>query len=92
MLTLEEFDKLENGVVFDKGTTFDDPDGINMLGTGDPLRWIAKKGYANDWCIYAYWAYNSWDFIENSGDKIMDKENIMNVVPCSKEVFAKYRY
>jgi hypothetical protein len=92
MLTLEEFDKLENGIVFDKGTTFDDLDGINMFGTKDPLRWIAKKGYADDWCIYTYWAYNSWDFIENSGEKVMSKENIMNVVPCSEEVFLKYRY
>jgi hypothetical protein len=92
MLTLEEFDKIESGTIFQKGITVDTPEGLNLINSGDNLKWIAKKGWADDWCIYAHWAYNSWEFIEDFGDKVIGEENIMNVIPCTQEVFERYRY
>lgn len=91
-LTKEEFDKIQPGEIFAKGETVDSPKGAHMTGSGKPLRFIAKKGYANDWCIYLHWATSSWEFIESNGDKTFMEQNIKNLVPCDDAVFKSYRH
>ena len=90
-LTKEQFDKIPAGEIFAKGETVDSPKGANMTNSGKPLRFIAKKGYDNDWCIYLHWATSSWEFIESNGDKTTWKDNIQNLVPCDEEVYKAYR-
>ena len=91
-LTAEQFDKVPNGEVFAFGQTTDSADGINMSNSGKTLRWIAKKGYANDWCIYTHLATHSLSFISQQGDKVVSEHNIRKLVLCDETVFKKYRY
>lgn len=91
-MTNEKFMDLERGKQFAHGTTIDSPDGVNMTNSGKRLKWVAVKGWNDDWCIYVHWAYNTWDYILMSGDKVNGPENIRKLVPCTDEVFKKYRY
>lgn len=92
-LTKEQFDKIPAGEVFAKGEVENSPMGIYMTNSnkGKMLKWIAKKGYANDWCIYCHWAYNVYEFVEQSGDKVHSTASIKKLVPCTDEVFSLYR-
>lgn len=91
-LTMDFFDSIFHGSIFAKGETTDDANGINMSNSGRKLKWMAKKGCANDWTIYAHFADKSWDWIEASGDKVMSKINILKLVDCHENVFNLYRY
>lgn len=94
MMTLEQFNEIPAGNVFDKGEAFNEPEGLYMSSNkvGDKLRWVAVKGYANDWCVYVQWATNSFEFIEKQGDKITRTEHIQRCVPCEPEVLRRYRF
>lgn len=94
MLNLEEFNKIMAGDIFAKGETENSPDGIYMTDNNihRPLRWLAKKGYGNDWCIYIHWATSSYDFVESNGDKVGSEKNILKLVPCTDEVLKLYRH
>lgn len=91
-LTLEKFNLIQNGEIFSTGETQDNSEGINMINSGDMLRWVAVKGYGNDWCIYAHWAYNSIEYVKDMGDKVFSKYNIQKLVPCTDEVYSLYRF
>lgn len=91
MINLEQFNAIAPDTVFAKGETVDSPEGINMTGSGKKLRWLAKKGYANDWTLYLHWATSSWEFIERSGDKSMNMKAIVKLVDCDEAVAQKYR-
>ena len=93
-MTLEYLTALPAGCIFAKGETTNSPEGVYMTDSrlGDSLRWIAKKGAINDWCIYIYWGYTSWEFVETNGDKVTNMENIKKLVPCTPEVENRYRY
>lgn len=90
-LTLEIFNEIPNGAIFNAGYTLDSPEGLNITGSGKPLKWLAKKGYGNDWAIYTHWTTSSWEFVETNGDKVGQKENILKLVPCTEEIYNKYR-
>ena len=92
MLDMKSFLKIDSGKVFDRGEIIDCPEGLHMARTGRMLKWVAVKGYADDWCVYTHFADNDWDFIRRSGDKVTGKENIQKVVPCDEDVFSCYRY
>ena len=92
MLDMKSFSNIDSGKVFAKGEIIDSPEGLHMARTGRMLKWVAVKGYVNDWSVYAHFADNDWDFIKNSGDKVTGKENIQKVVPCEQDVFECYRY
>lgn len=92
MLSKKDFDLLPSNAIFAQGETFDNEEGINLLGTGKPLRWVAKKGSINDWAIYAHFSMYSYAYIEACGDKVQQEENILHVVPCEKEVLKLYRH
>lgn len=52
MLTLKKLKEMKPDTIFAKGTFNDFPDDINIAGTGKNVRWIACRGYIEDWCIY----------------------------------------
>ena len=91
-MTYEQFAALQPGEPFAQGELVDSPAGINMTNSGQLLRWIAVKGWANDWCVYAHYALHSYEFIRNSGDKVMGADNILKCVPCDDAMLARYRY
>ena len=92
MITKEEFDKLKAGEVFATGVQPNSPEGLFMTNSGGYLRWVATKGYANDWCIYCHWESNSVEYVKQSGDKLYNEKYIKLCVPCDDEVFKSYRY
>lgn len=91
-MTLEQFETIKDGEVFRAGLIEDSPSGCHMTGSGKMLRFVAVKGYADDWTVYVHWAENSFEYIRESGDKVLGKNNIVACVPCDDEVFARYRY
>ena len=92
ILTYEKFRELAPGAVFAKGILPDNSTGLNMTGSGNMLKWVAVKGWAQDWCVYTHWADNDFEFIESSGDKVESEDNIQNAVPCDEEVMNRYRF
>jgi len=94
-LTLEELDSFEVGKVFARGIIPNSPEGVYMSDSrvGDSLTWVAKKGFGyNDWCIYCYWSPTTEAYVLKNGEKVVSELNIRKLVPCTDEVFAKYRY
>lgn len=94
-MTAEEFEKIPDGKPFANGIAVNEPSGLYMTAQyiGRKLTWIAKKGQANDWCIYCGWRdQNTFEMILSNGDKVRDREHIMRLVPCSEEVFKRYRF
>lgn len=91
-MTLIEFDEIPKGIIFATGVLPNSDEGIFMTRNGGDLRWIAKKGHGNDWCIYCFWSSFSEDYIAKHGDKVIDKTHIMRCVPCNEDVFKRYRF
>jgi len=91
-LTKELFDQFPNGEIFALGVLPNSPEGIFMTASGGMLRWVAVKGYANDWCIYCHWVSSSIDYVKSSGDKVFNETHIRRCVDCSDEIFKRYRY
>ena len=94
MMTLEQFNEIPAGKVFAKGEASNEPGGLFMTSyrLGDKLRWVAVKGYNQDWCIYTNWAEESYASIEKYGDKMIRESHIQKCFPCNPEVFKRYRY
>ena len=92
MITKREFDKLTPGEVFQTGVLPNSPDGLFMTNKGGQLRWVATKGFANDWTIYCYWSDKTVEWIKSHGDKVINEKHIKRCVPCDPEVFSAYRY
>jgi hypothetical protein len=91
-LTIEDFNLLFAGYVFAKGATTDNNEGCNIANTGRTLHWVAKTGFNYDWCIYIHFDNHSFGYVEQYGDKVTSEKNIRKLVPCTDEVFRKYRY
>jgi hypothetical protein len=91
MLIIEKFNEIPYGEIFETGLTTDDSKGVNMTNSGAELRWVAKKGGGDDWAIYVHFSFHDEDFIRMHGDKVKSEFNIKKLVPCTDEVFSKYR-
>ena len=93
-MNIDRFNAVPDGEVFSKGEIENSPDGIYMTDTrkGEMLKWVAKKGYGNDWGIYIHWAESGYDFVITNGDKVTSESNIKKLVPCTDELFELYRY
>jgi len=74
-----------------EGTTTDDEDGLNMTGSGRPLRWVLSRGMIADWCVYCHWTYMNSQLVHDYGDKVYERENVENIVDFDDEVWKKYR-
>jgi len=94
MMTIEDFNRIPAGNIFLTGELANAPEGLYMSDylRGDMLRWVAKKGYGDDWCIYSYWAFAPIEWIVQHGDKVHTEKHIKLCVPCDDEVFSRYRY
>lgn len=93
-MTKQEFDALPHSEVFATGTFPNSPEGLYMTNTreGDTLRWVAKKGYGNDWAIYCHWSEHTEEWVAQHGDKVYNELHIRKCVPCTKQVFSLYRF
>ena len=93
-MTFEEFTKLPPGEIFASGILPNTPEGLYMTDTcvGDMLRWVAKKGQANDWAIYVHWSRYSIDYVASYGDKVTMRDHILLCVPCDEKMLSYYRY
>jgi len=91
VITQETFDATAPGEVFAKGEAPDSPDGLHMTGSGQLLRWVCVKGWADDWCMYCDWAYKHWSEVERLGQKVGEKRNILKVIDISSDLMSKYR-
>jgi len=81
------------GKIVHEGLTKDDLEGINMMGTGQPLKYIVKiRGGHGDWCIYIHNSERSSLWIASHGDKINSIDHIKKLVLCSKEILDNYGY
>jgi hypothetical protein len=90
ILTPEVLEFLKPGI-FAEGLGTDSHESINMTGSGKPLRWVAVRGGAPDWAIYAHFSYKSSEEVARVGDKVFGKETIRQLVPCTDEALAMYR-
>lgn len=91
-LTPEILATIPDGEIFCAGITHDCEDELHMARTGKELRWVAKKGYANDWAMYVLFNYHITDNdVAETGDKVFDYCNISNVMPCTAEAYKLYR-
>lgn len=79
---------------------FDEADHNSVLGTGvvtdpelyeNPVRWVAVKGWGNDWAIYYNLEHHSVGQVKGNGDKVTSANLIQNLMPCEVEVLEKYR-
>lgn len=91
-LTNAVFETYPADSTFAEGLLPNSSEGIFMTTGGGTLRWVAKKGMADDWCIYCHWENKSREFILSQGDKVMTELYIKRCLDCDDEVFAKYRY
>ena len=92
MLTLKQFNQIEPGKTLAFGTLPNSPEGLFMTSTGGELKWVAKKGWANDWTIYCHWSDKSLEWIEQHGDKVHTEIHIRRCVPCEDAVLNTYRF
>ena len=92
MMTEKQFNEIPAGNMFATGVLPNSADGIFMTRDGGKLRWVAIKGYANDWTIYCYWSHKTEDWIKAHGDKVTTETHIKRCVDCNEAVFKKYRY
>lgn len=94
MLTIEGFNQINAGSVIAKGSIQNSPLGIFMTNErqGNLLKWVAVKGYGNDWAIYCQWDEYTWEYVEQNGDKVSDPKNVQRCLPCNEEVMKLYRF
>ncbi len=91
MLTLQQLKDMEPDTIFATGETTDDPAGVNMTGSGQPLRWVATRGGIHDWAIYIHTSSWSEAQIKSMGDKVHNRESVKKLVPCDDEALGMYR-
>ena len=93
MMTMEEFEKIPAGKIFLTGELPNRAGGLFMGGKtqGELLTWVARKGYAGNWCIYCAPVYYSVGDIAVNGKKVFFENHIRMCVPCDDEVFSRYR-
>ena len=90
-LTNEIFELYEDQEILSYGTFDDNRDGTNIMGEGECLRFVAVKGYGDDWAIYVGKRNNSNEEVASTGDKITSERAVKLLVPCTDEAFLKYR-
>lgn len=90
MLTLEEFNSIKSGEIFREGEVQDSPSGLNMTGSGKALKYVAVKGYANDFAVYVHWSSYSTQYIRERGDKV-SQGLVTKCFDVEPEVLELYR-
>lgn len=57
-----------------------------------PARWVAVKNHDGTWTIKFHETKHTPPFVKSFGAICTSMSAIRELVPCSDEVFAKYRY
>lgn len=52
-LKLTDLKKMEPDTIFARGLLIDSPRDVNLANTGEAVRWVAVRGFIEDWAIYA---------------------------------------
>lgn len=91
MLTLQELKDMKPDTIFATGVTTDDNSGVNLATTGEKIRWVACRGGIHDWAIYAENESWSEEEVQQSGNKVHDRDNVKKLVPCDDEALGMYR-
>jgi len=97
-----ELQEIYNAIVvtFYDAETFDQVEPNQVMGQGEGMypelhnervKWIAIKGYGNDWAMYYHLASHTYDHVKQEGQKAFTENVVRHLVPCSDEVWAKYR-
>lgn len=91
-LTLDDFRALPQGEVFAKGIVLDGQPYFNLSGQPYEFCWVAVKGHADDWTVYVAPREMGFYYAQSSGDKPMTESYIRYLVPCTDEVFRRFRH
>ena len=93
ILTLDKLKAMKPFEIFAHGTVTNNTEGVWMSPnkTGESLRWVAVRGWIEDWAIYCYYSEYSIDWIAEHGNKIWFKDDVKKLVPCDEEAFRFYR-
>lgn len=105
ILNENEFNEISHGEVFRVVVTSELGPYISQSVIGDQLMFVAKKGHFNDWAIYvsrltpaSHWPsaldsyFDAVNYTKTHGDKLHNEDAIRNIVPCTNEVYLKYRH
>lgn len=92
VLTTELLDKLPKSEIFATGILLDNQYGLNMTNSGHEIRWVAATGQIGDWCVYVSWAYESPFRVQETGDKVISRENILHCFKFDDAAWARYRF
>ena len=93
LLSLDQLDAIPPKSIFAHGVVEDGTQYFNYEnGRFGDLRWVAVRGYIADWAIYVHLEKYPVEYVRNQGDKIITEKYIRYLVPCTDEVFARYRY
>lgn len=92
-LTLDMFVRIPYGEIFATGYVCEPRLARSeKTGIAPLLRWVAVKGFTEDWAIYYGYSFFPINKVEAAGEKIQSKDIIQNLVPCDDETLAAYRY
>ena len=95
-LTILEYNRINDGKTFAQGEFENSNENGGFLLTvankGRMIRWIAKKGFENNWCIYYHWADVQCLDVRRHARKIKKKDQIQKLVGCDDQVYSKYRF
>lgn len=90
-MTLEEYEKIPDGEVFRIITTRHHHI-IRINGGWPELLFACVKDDAHLWCIYYHYPSNGLEYVLTAGDKVIDKRNITELIPCDQGMLDMYRY
>ncbi len=91
-LTIKQLKVMKPGTIFAKGEIIDSPEGVNIAGSGEMLKWLATRGGIHDWAIYYDFAYKDFEWIKKWGNKVHAEGHIRKIVLCDDEAFKMYRH
>lgn len=91
-MNYNEFSLIPSGTIFDYGVVKNSKDGIlNESIESENIKWIAHKGYCNDFAIYYGTPEQTLNEISNTGFKLYDRAVIQRLLDCDDEVLNHYR-
>lgn len=85
-------DSVPAGRVIFRGEAEDSPLGLHLNRTGKMIKWMAIKGYVNDWTIYTEDCYRDmdWSEIMTNGHKILPS-TAKQIINAPEEVWDMWR-
>ena len=96
-LNLKELEYMEPGTIFAQGIAVDSQSCLFLAGTGNKVRWVAKRGRIADWSIYAQNPHygelaQSFYSVAKWGNKVKDYCNIKRLIDADDDAMDAYRY